>query len=115
MTPVQKIIAYSAIIIGILAVLLAFGSSIHVVYYIYTSPGFTTTATNIKGKEGQNGQVIFHIVPQLLEISNNQSINPADPLIINSSQVVDVSHWNTDFVRVLAIGGGGAKVIILQS
>ena len=30
-----------------------------------------------------------------------------DPLIINSSQVVDVSHWNTDFVKVLAIGGGG--------
>ena len=114
MTLVQKIIAYSAIVIGILAVLLAFGSSIHVVYYIYTSPGFTTTATNIKGKKRQNEQVIFHIVSQLLEISNNQSINPADPLIINSSQVVDVSHWNTNYVKVFAIGGGGAGVTILK-
>ena len=114
MTSVQKTIAYSAIVVGILAVLLAFVSSIHVAYYVYTSPGFTTTATNIKGKERQNGQVIFHIVPQLLEISNNQSINPADPLIINSSQVVDVSHWNTNFVKVFAIGGGGYGVMILK-
>merc|ERR1719232_2194634 len=30
-----------------------------------------------------------------------------DPLIITSSQVVNVSYWNTDFVKVLAIGGGG--------
>ena len=28
-------------------------------------------------------------------------------MIINISQVVDVSHWNTNFVKVLAIGGGG--------
>ena len=54
MTPVQKTIAYSAIVVGILAVLLAFGSSVHVAYYVFTSPGFITTATMIKGKERQN-------------------------------------------------------------
>ena len=53
MTPVQKVIAYSAILTGILAVLLAFGSSIHVAYHVFTSTGFTTTAVNIKGKERQ--------------------------------------------------------------
>ena len=55
MTRVQKTIAYSAIVFGILAVLLAFVSSIHVIYYVYTSSAFTTTATaTIKGKERQN-------------------------------------------------------------
>ena len=62
MTPVRKIIAYSAIIIGILAVLLAFAfsSSIHLVYCVFTSSVFTNTATaNIKGKDRQ--KVIFHL------------------------------------------------------
>ena len=55
MTRVQKTIAYSAIVFGILAVLLAFASSIHVIYYVYTSPAFTTSATaTIKGKVRQN-------------------------------------------------------------
>ena len=53
MTSTQKIIAYSAIVVGILAVLLAFGSSIHVACYVFTSAGFTTTS-DIKGKERQN-------------------------------------------------------------
>ena len=53
MTPMQKIIAYSAIVVGILAVLLTFGSSIHVVYYVFTSPCLTTTVLNIEGKERQ--------------------------------------------------------------
>ena len=52
MTPMRKTIAYSAIVFGILAVLLAFASSIHLVYCVFTSSGFTNTATaNIKGKD----------------------------------------------------------------
>ena len=41
------------------------------------------------------------------------------PLIITSSQVVDISHWNAYFVKVLAIGGGGGGgsmvIMILKS
>ena len=51
----------------------------------------------------------------MFEISNNQFKNcPADPMIINSSQIVDVTHWNTDIIKVLAIGGGSGAVIILN-
>ena len=58
MTPMQKTIAYSAIFIGILAVLLAFASPIYLVYCVFTSSGFTNSATdNIKGKDRQ--KVIF--------------------------------------------------------
>ena len=68
MTPVQKTIAYSAIVFGFLAVLLAFASSIHVIYYVYTSPAFTTT---IKGKEIQNiwHMGVFFDMFSLFEIS----------------------------------------------
>ena len=39
MTPVQKTIAYSAIVVGILGVGMAIGSSIHIAYYVFTSSG----------------------------------------------------------------------------
>ena len=113
MTSMQKIVAYSAIVSGILAVVLAFGSSIHVAHYVFTSGGFTTTVTKIKGKDKTCGWAGYF--PYFNNVKDLDNFFGPDPLIINSSQVVDVSHWNTDFVRVLAIGGGGAKVIILQS
>ena len=57
----------------------------------------------------------FFDVFSLFETSNIQFIKCPGPLIINSSQVVDVSDWNTDFVKVLAIGGGGGfDVMILK-
>ena len=39
MTPVQKTIAYSAIVIGGLAIGMAIGSSVHIAYYVFTSSG----------------------------------------------------------------------------
>ena len=36
MTPLQKTIAYSAIFVGILAIFLAIGSSLHIAYHIFT-------------------------------------------------------------------------------
>ena len=61
------------------------------------------------------GRWLFFYTLSSFEISNDQFIKCLGPLIINSSQVVDVSHWNTDFVKVLAIGGGGGyKVMILK-
>jgi len=39
MTPLQKTIAYTAIFFGILAVISAFGSSIHMAYHVFTSSG----------------------------------------------------------------------------
>ena len=33
------------------------------------------------------------------------------PIIITSSQEVDLSHLNTDIIKVLAIGGGGGKMV----
>ena len=41
MTLSQKTIAYTAIAVGILAVLSVFGSSIHIAYLVFTSSGFT--------------------------------------------------------------------------
>ena len=41
MTSTQKKIAYSAIVVGILAVISAFGTSIHILYHFYTSSGLT--------------------------------------------------------------------------
>ena len=41
MTPMQKTIAYSAIVVEILAIFSAFGSSIHITYYVFTSSGLT--------------------------------------------------------------------------
>ena len=38
MTPMQKTIAYSAIIVGILAVFSAFGTAIHIANYVFTLP-----------------------------------------------------------------------------
>ena len=43
MTPVQKTIAYSAIVIGGLAIGMAIGSSVHIAYYIFTSSGIKKT------------------------------------------------------------------------
>ena len=37
----QKTIAYSAIVIGLLAIFFAFGSSIHIAYHVLTSSGLT--------------------------------------------------------------------------
>ena len=39
MTSTQTTIAYSAIVVGILAVISAFGTSIHILYHFYTSSG----------------------------------------------------------------------------
>ena len=39
MTSMQKIIAYSAIVVGILAVLCAVGSSIHIAYHLLGPSG----------------------------------------------------------------------------
>ena len=39
MTSTQKIIAYSAIIVGFLAVGMVIGSSVHIAYYVFTSSG----------------------------------------------------------------------------
>ena len=33
-------------------------------------------------------------------------------MVINSSQIVDVSGWRTDIIKVLAIGGGGGSFIV---
>ena len=41
MTSTQKTIAYSAIVVGILAVISAFGTAIHITYHIYTLSGLT--------------------------------------------------------------------------
>ena len=41
MTSMQKTIAYSAIAVGLLAIFLAFGSSIHIAYHLLTSSGLT--------------------------------------------------------------------------
>ena len=41
MTSMQKTIAYSAIVIGLLAIFFAFGSSIHIAYHVLTSSGLT--------------------------------------------------------------------------
>ena len=73
MTPMRKTIAYSAIVFGILAVLLAFASSIHLVYCVFTSSGFTNTATaNIKGKDRQ--KVIFCVFKIIYLIINLNQI-----------------------------------------
>merc|ERR1712209_77143 len=37
MTPMQKTIAYSAIVVGVLAIFSAFASSIHIAYHVFTS------------------------------------------------------------------------------
>ena len=39
MTSTQKIIAYSGIVVGVLAVGMAIGSSVHIAYYVFTSSG----------------------------------------------------------------------------
>ena len=39
MTPVQKTIAYTAIFVGILAVGMVIGSSVHIAYFVFTSSG----------------------------------------------------------------------------
>ena len=39
MTSTQKIIAYSAIVVGVLAVGMVIGSSVHIAYYVFTSSG----------------------------------------------------------------------------
>ena len=39
MPSTKKVIAYSAIVVGILAVVLAIGSSVHMAYYVFTSSG----------------------------------------------------------------------------
>ena len=41
MTPLQKKIAYTAIVIEILAILSAFGSSIHIAFHVFTTTGLT--------------------------------------------------------------------------
>ena len=41
MTSMQKIVAYSAIVVGILAVLSAVGSSLHIAYHLLGPSGFT--------------------------------------------------------------------------
>ena len=41
MTSTQKTIAYSAIVVGILAVISAFGTSIHIAYHLSTASGVT--------------------------------------------------------------------------
>ena len=95
MTLIQKTIAYSAIVVGIFAVLSAFGTSVHIAYHIFTS----SANNKVKGKGKKT--LIFPYVKFC-----------PDVLIISSSQVVDVTHWNTDYVRILAIGGGGGLVMI---
>ena len=39
MTSTQKIIAYSAIAVGVVAFGMAIGSSVHIAYYVFTSSG----------------------------------------------------------------------------
>ena len=39
MTPLQKTIAYSAIVVGILAIGMVIGSSVHIAYFVFTSSG----------------------------------------------------------------------------
>ena len=41
MTSMQKTIAHSAIVIGLLAIFFAFGSSIYIAYHVLTSSGLT--------------------------------------------------------------------------
>ena len=41
MTSLQKTIAYSAIVTEILAILSAFGSSIHIAFHVFTTTGLT--------------------------------------------------------------------------
>lgn len=40
-TSTQKTIAYSGIVVGILAVISAFGTSIHIAYHVFNSSGLT--------------------------------------------------------------------------